>query len=220
MGGKTASDKSQDGCESTILSYLRDANRPYSINDIHNNLQKTEGFSKSQVAKAVDNLVVAQKVKEKVYGKAKIFFVDQAQLEQVDDEQRKKMDEKLALLHQRINLLCAEMRPKEIKLSQLKRGLTLAQIREKAAALKKDNEQCENKLESLAAQENKVDPAEHERVKKRRRELIKEWKQRKRMAVEVVEALQQGVELPRAQLLEAVGIETDEDAGVSVPKIA
>ena len=50
--------------QQAVYKYLRDQNRPYSVNDIVLNLHKEHG--KTAVQKAVDNLVAEGKVMEKV----------------------------------------------------------------------------------------------------------------------------------------------------------
>ena len=56
MGGSKT-----DGVEQAVLDYLLAQNRPYSTNDVVQNLHNTHG--KSAVQKALDCLVAAKKVR-------------------------------------------------------------------------------------------------------------------------------------------------------------
>jgi len=54
-----------------VLKYLKTQNRPYSANDITQNLHKE--FGKTAIQKALDELASSQQIKEKVYGKQKVY---------------------------------------------------------------------------------------------------------------------------------------------------
>uniref|UniRef100_A0A8K9V9I4 Homologous-pairing protein 2 homolog n=1 Tax=Oncorhynchus mykiss TaxID=8022 RepID=A0A8K9V9I4_ONCMY len=60
-----------------IFAYLNEKNRPYSAQDVFNNLQKQHGLGKTAVVKAMEQLALEGKIKEKTYGKQKIYFADQ-----------------------------------------------------------------------------------------------------------------------------------------------
>uniref|UniRef100_A0A8C3V1Q9 Homologous-pairing protein 2 winged helix domain-containing protein n=1 Tax=Catharus ustulatus TaxID=91951 RepID=A0A8C3V1Q9_CATUS len=53
------------------------ANRPYSAQDAFGNLQREHGLSKAAVVKALEQLAQQGRIREKVYGKQKIYFADQ-----------------------------------------------------------------------------------------------------------------------------------------------
>lgn len=54
-----------------VLKYLADTNRPYSANDITQNLNKK--FGKTEILRALDALVSKEQIMEKVYGKQKVY---------------------------------------------------------------------------------------------------------------------------------------------------
>lgn len=95
---------------SVILAYLNEKNRPYSAQDVFTNLQKQHGLGKTvrwsethvaqplrvfaffvdtpwilwtlqAVVKAMELLALEGKIKEKIYGKQKIYFADQVQFD-------------------------------------------------------------------------------------------------------------------------------------------
>uniref|UniRef100_A0A3B4FTB4 Homologous-pairing protein 2 homolog n=1 Tax=Pundamilia nyererei TaxID=303518 RepID=A0A3B4FTB4_9CICH len=76
--------KAEDGFwAGVILAYLNEKNRPYSAQDVFSNLQKQHGLGKTAVVKAMELLALEGKIKEKIYGKQKIYFADQSLLPNV-----------------------------------------------------------------------------------------------------------------------------------------
>ena len=61
-----------------ILKYMTEQNRPYSATDVLNNLHKEIG--KTQVIKSLESLASSGSLAEKVYGKQKIYFLNQNNL--------------------------------------------------------------------------------------------------------------------------------------------
>lgn len=61
--------------ENSVLKYLQRVNRPYSVNDIVQNLHNE--VTKSAVQKVLDQLVSQGEVKEKCYNKQKIYTIAQ-----------------------------------------------------------------------------------------------------------------------------------------------
>ena len=70
-----ASKPSNKDPQQVVLKYMADQNRPYSTNDIVMNLRKE--FGKTAVQNALDNLVIKEKLTEKVNGKQKVYVINQ-----------------------------------------------------------------------------------------------------------------------------------------------
>ncbi|KAK3109125.1 hypothetical protein FSP39_023521, partial [Pinctada imbricata] len=81
-----------------VLDYLNRQNRPYSAIDICNNLHKE--FGKTAIVKACESLAEGSQIKEKVYGKQKVYVADQSQFPDVDDSEIKDMDKNIVTLTQ------------------------------------------------------------------------------------------------------------------------
>ncbi|CAI8032610.1 Homologous-pairing protein 2 homolog [Geodia barretti] len=64
---------------------------------------------------------------------------------------------------------------------------------------------------------DRVSPEECKKVTKAHTEAVRHWRKRKRMTTDIVNAILEGYPKSKKQLFEEVGIETDEDYGVSVP---
>ena len=66
-----------------VFSYLLKQNRPYSATDLHQNMGKDIG--KAGVTKALECLASDGKIKEKVYGKQRVYVIDQTQFQEVNE---------------------------------------------------------------------------------------------------------------------------------------
>lgn len=66
------------GATAILLRYLREQNRPYSAQDVFGNLQREHGLGKAAVVKALEQLAQQGHIREKAYGKQKVYFADQS----------------------------------------------------------------------------------------------------------------------------------------------
>ena len=69
-----------------VYEFLRDRNAPFNVQLLVDNLQ-TKKVKKSQVEKALATLVTEGKVTRKEFGKTKIYFLAQANLEKATTEE-------------------------------------------------------------------------------------------------------------------------------------
>ncbi|XP_013827621.1 PREDICTED: homologous-pairing protein 2 homolog isoform X2 [Capra hircus] len=74
------------GASGILLKYLQEQNRPYSAQDVFGNLQREHGLGKTAVVKALEQLAQQGKIKEKMYGKQKIYFADQKEIQELKKE--------------------------------------------------------------------------------------------------------------------------------------
>lgn len=80
-----------------IYKYLQDTNRPYSANDIMNNLHSEYG--KTAVQKALDQLAESGKVREKTYGKQKVYSIIQPDEENVQQSQLNELENEVIFIY-------------------------------------------------------------------------------------------------------------------------
>lgn len=76
----------------------------------------------------------------------------------------------------------------------------------------------QKKLQDLTENKVLVSKDEWDRVKKENGDMTKRWRKRRRMALDMLDAILEGYPHPKSHLYEQIGIETDEDAGVVLPK--
>ncbi|XP_065896703.1 homologous-pairing protein 2 homolog [Dysidea avara] len=199
-----------------ILKYLTEQNRPYSAVDILNNLHKE--FGKTCITRVLEQLAAAGKVKEKVYGKQKVYVVDQSQLADVDDKELTSMDKKITELQEKATAAKSKVKSMEAKLSSLKSSLTSEEAAKQLAEAEQDCTQFENRLTKIKSGKDHVSPEETEKIYGSNKEAVRQWRKRKRMAMDVINAILEGYPKSKKELYEEVGIETDEDYNVTIPQ--
>ncbi|XP_029945363.1 homologous-pairing protein 2 homolog [Salarias fasciatus] len=207
----------KDNGASLILAYLNEKNRPYSAQDVFCNLQKQHGLGKTAVVKAMELLALEGKIKEKTYGKQKIYFADQAQFQDVSEADLKAMDGQISALSAEVQSLTQSCRQLDAELKELNSSLTTEEM---VAEIKELRAECAGyraRLDKIRSATNHVTPQEKEKVYKDRDVYVKEWKKRKRLASDMINAILEGYPKSKKEFLDEVGVETDEDCKVAVP---
>ncbi|XP_073539688.1 homologous-pairing protein 2 homolog [Phyllobates terribilis] len=212
--------KSKDAAASgLILKYLNDQNRPYSTQDVFSNLQREHGLGKTAVVKAMELLAQQGKIKEKVYGKQKIYFADQDQFPNVSDTELKSLDVQISELSSKMQSVQQSCRQLETELKELNSSMTTEEMMKEIKELTQECSRYDEKLQKIKSATNHVTPAEKEKVYSERKQYGKEWRKRKRMATDIFEAILEGYPKSKKQFFEEVGIETDEEHNVTVPDV-
>ncbi|XP_073428424.1 homologous-pairing protein 2 homolog [Dendrobates tinctorius] len=212
--------KSKDAAASSlILKYLNDQNRPYSTQDVFSNLQREHGLGKTAVVKAMELLAQQGKIKEKVYGKQKIYFADQDQFPNVSDTELKSLDVQISELSSKVQSVQQSCRQLETELKDLNSSMTTEEMMNEIKELTQECSRHEEKLQKIKSATKHVTPEEKEKVYSERKQYSKEWRKRKRMATDIFEAILEGYPKSKKQFFEEVGIETDEEHNVTVPDV-
>ncbi|XP_031168734.1 homologous-pairing protein 2 homolog [Sander lucioperca] len=207
----------KDNGTTLILAYLNEKNRPYSSQDVFCNLQKQHGLGKTAVVKAMELLALEGKIKEKAYGKQKIYFADQSQFKDVNDADLKAMDSQISQLSAEMHSLNQSCRQLDSELKELSSSLTTEEVMSEIKALKAECSGYRARVEKIKSATNHVTPEEKEKVYKEQNAYVKEWKKRKRLASDMMNAILEGYPKSKKQFLDEVGVETDEDCKVVVP---
>uniref|UniRef100_A0A8B9S6V6 Homologous-pairing protein 2 homolog n=1 Tax=Apteryx owenii TaxID=8824 RepID=A0A8B9S6V6_APTOW len=182
-----------------LLRYLQEQNRPYSAQDAFGNLQREHGLGKAAVAKALEQLAQQGRIREKAYGKQKIYFADQEQLPAASDAELRGLDGNIAALSTEVQALQQSCRRMEAELKDLNGSMTTPEMAREVEELKKDCASYTEKLERIKSATNHVTPEEKEK------------------ATELFDAILEGYPKSKKQFFEEVGIETDEDHNVTLP---
>uniref|UniRef100_A0A493SXC6 Homologous-pairing protein 2 homolog n=2 Tax=Anatinae TaxID=2068716 RepID=A0A493SXC6_ANAPP len=206
-----------EGAAAVLLRYLREQNRPYSAQDVFGNLQREHGLGKAAVVKALEQLAQQGRIREKVYGKQKVYFADQEQLPAASDAELRGLDGEIAALSAQLQALQQGCRQMEAELRELSGSMTTPEMAREVEELRKDCAGYADKLERIKSATNHVTPEEKEKVCSEQRLYCKEWRKRKRMATELLDAILEGYPKSKKQFFEEVGIETDEDHNVTLP---
>ncbi|NXP56021.1 HOP2 protein, partial [Heliornis fulica] len=156
-------------------------------------------------------------VREKTYGKQKIYFAAQEQLPAASDTELRSLDEEIAMLSAKVQTLQQSCRQMEAELKELNSSMTTPEMAREIKELKTGCTSCMEKLERIKSATNHVTPEEKEKVCSEQKLYCKEWRKRKRMATELLDAILEGYPKSKKQFFEEVGIETDEDHNVTPP---
>ncbi|KAA8585332.1 hypothetical protein FQN60_004026, partial [Etheostoma spectabile] len=146
-----------------ILAYLNEKNRPYSSQDVFCNLQKQHGLGKTAVVKAMELLALEGKIKEKAYGKQKIYFADQSQFKDVNDADLKAMDCQISQLSAEMHSLNQSCRQLDSELKELNSSLTTEEVMSEIKALKAECSGYRARVEKIKSATNHVTPEEKEK---------------------------------------------------------
>ncbi|KFM71210.1 hypothetical protein X975_03617, partial [Stegodyphus mimosarum] len=192
-----------------VMDYLVVQNRPYSVIDIFNNLHKDH--SKAAIMKALEQLTAAGKIKEKTYGKQKIYFVDQSELPVAQDSDLKQMDAQISNLGLTLSEIQRMIKNAENHLATLNKSLTTEEAEAELNAVQKEIPLLKEKLSALESNSNHVRPEEREALHKDKIKYSKEWQKRKRLANDMIDAILEGYPKSKKELLEELSVETDED---------
>ncbi|NWJ02795.1 HOP2 protein, partial [Crypturellus undulatus] len=103
------------------------------------------------------------------------------------------------------------------ELRQLGGSLSTADMAREAQALRQDCAAYAERLQRIMAAANHVSPEEKEQVCREQQLYCREWRRRKRMATELLDAILEGYPKSKKQFFEEVGIETDEEHNASLP---
>ncbi|RWS24808.1 homologous-pairing protein 2-like protein [Leptotrombidium deliense] len=191
---------------SAILKYLTESNRPYSVNDIVNNLHKEYG--KAAVIKALEALVENGKVVEKIYGKQKVYIRDQSDLS-VPCELLSEMDTRINQLSQKLKELQDTFKQSNTEFDALNSSLSVKQLNEKIEFCEKQNSGLKvraDQIKEKVGNTNTIDfNSSHDEMKRRK----VAWNTRKRIANTLLSALMDGCPTDKKALMEEIGVEED-----------
>lgn len=201
-----------------VYKYLKNQNRPYSANDIVQNLHKE--FGKTVVQKALDQLTQDEKIKEKVYGKQKVYCIIQE-----NDTDPSKLQEDISQMDQKINDLQEKftanddrIKATESELKNFQNSLTTDEARAEKNRLTKEVEKLKAKLKDLQENSVPISAETKEKIEKEHEKNMKAYKKRKRICMDIVNSIMEGYPKKKKDLLEEVGIETDEEVGCVLGK--
>ncbi|KAI6649421.1 hypothetical protein LOD99_11786 [Oopsacas minuta] len=199
-----------------VLAYLRKQNRPYNAQDITSNLNKEVG--KTSVQRALDLYVTENKVKEKVYNKTKVYCIEQSTMPNLSDSEMKELDNEISNCEDKIQTLKGSIKALESEIKTVSNSLSLEDTKLK---VKETIELCtdlETRLNTIKSSGGKqITPTEKSRIQKQHSGNIGHWKKRKRLASDMLDQILENYPKSKRELLDEIGIETDEEHNVKIP---
>lgn len=74
------------------------------------------------------------------------------------------------------------------------------------------------KLSDLQENQVLISKEEKDKINSENEKMVKMWRKRRRMAMDILDAILEGYPKKKKDLFDDIGIETDEDVGVKLPK--
>lgn len=204
---------SKNNAKEAVLKYLKSQNRPYSANDITQNLHKEYG--KTAIQKALDDLSQEEKIREKVYGKQKVYSAVQDDSgggnPSTMDSDLTELDSKIVDLTSKLKLAEQELKQNEIELKDLENQPTTEEAVKEKNELESVVNKLSEKIDKLSQTTVKISPNDRDAIYKDNEKYMKEYRKRKRICMDIVNSILENYPKPKKTLLEEVGIEADED---------
>lgn len=191
-----------------IIDYLKTENRPFSANDIFSNLSIDGG--KTAMTRALLQLVSDDKVKEKTYGKQKVYYINQNVFNDLETDCLQSMDAKISELSNTLNSLQKQIKMSEAVLEDLTKSLPTEKVEAELIAVKTEISVLKDKLQSLESKAVSIDPKEKKNLCEKKEMCLKVYKRRKRLANNVIDAILEGYPKSKKQLLEELGVEEND----------
>lgn len=196
----------ETGEEGAILTYMVEQNRPYSFQNILDNLKGQ--IKKTSGLKAAEHLVSAGKLQGKDFGKARIYLPNQALLPTPDQPTLDRLDEAIHLKTQDLVILKQEVRTATQSLRDLSSQMSDDQL---AQAL----DQLRSELAAKRAKAVQIQAGEMPQISVTDRQAVEEKLKvanayevkRRRLAKDMLNTLAESSEMKLADLRVKLGLD-------------
>ncbi|KAG6943942.1 hypothetical protein JG688_00017355 [Phytophthora aleatoria] len=204
--------KAEDA-EAAVLDYMRKTNRPYSLLNVFENMHRA--IAKPSLTKLLDNLVAKEELVSKTYGKAKIYYMNQNNLPVPSEEERLAIEEQIKTVTSECTASEQELKSAEATLSGITSQISDADLDAALKQLEEEAATLETKVETLDQPGRvPVSPGRKDALKRKFTKYRTAWVARKRIAMDGVNQIADGMEKKTKAVLDLVGVETDEEAGI------
>lgn len=219
MATKKKAKVSGDEAQTTVLEYLTAQNRPFNNKMVFENLHGAVG--QAQVTKIMDDLSASGELNKKENGKQKVYWAsqeteaikaltgaDSAASAAALDAEAQSAKEQATEHKAKADAVMAENKRLSAQPGDAEAAELIAKLTEETAKM-------EERLKGLRESTVKVSREDFEAAEKVYAETKAAWKKRKRLCKDVVSALGEGSGQSFAELAEEVGLETDEQVGIT-----
>ncbi|ETN86136.1 Tat binding protein 1(TBP-1)-interacting protein [Necator americanus] len=182
-------------------------NRPYSANDVYSNLRQE--FSKALVVKVLDASVTSGVLKEKVIGKQKIYYTNQDNLEKCDESAIAEYDAKVDKLSEKLAALSSRHKELQNELKTLSSTETTERLSELTTELKEKIKHLKAELAKWESTDQDAVLEESRKTMELEASLSKMLVKRKRIALEMLNAISENSPMTKQELVDRIGIELE-----------
>lgn len=156
-------------------------------------------------------------ITEKINGKQKVYAPKQDQFGEYDENEVKKIDEKIRLSQEKLKQLQETLKTQDAELRNVNSTLTTEDAKARLEDLTSKCNKYQERIKNIKSASNHVTPEEKDKIYKEHKLYVQSWRKRKRMATEILNSILEGYPKPKKQLFEDIGIETDEEYGAVIP---
>ncbi|XP_050541380.1 homologous-pairing protein 2 homolog [Daktulosphaira vitifoliae] len=199
-----------------VYKFMVTGNRPYSANDVFSNLQK-HNVGKAAVDKALDQLVKDNKIFVKIYGKQKVFCVIQPDTTLDNQKEIERLDEELLKTNEKLKDVEQKLKKSEVEVKMLKNTYSIKEAENMITELNKSITELKSKLDEVSKNKVCMSEKDKEKIKFNHEKVIKEYRKRKRICMDVLDSILENCPKTKKALFEEIGIETDES--VKMPSL-
>ncbi|OQR97013.1 pairing protein 2 family protein [Achlya hypogyna] len=204
---------SQSQAEGEVVKYMRQTNRPYSVLNVFENLHRRIG--KVMLQKILDALAEKGDIKVKTYGKSQIYYYNQEKLPPPCAATLARTEEAIEAVSGEVQELERALKEAESILHGLSNQMTDAELTQQLS-------EHTAQAETLSAAVTRLDDPTRAPVAPEKKKAATAkfttyrmgWIKRKRIVMEAVDQIAEGMEKKRKDVLDLVGVETDESAGI------
>lgn len=187
-----------------VLEYLERISKPDNLQGISNCLID---YGKSDVMKALAKLVENERVIEKAYGKQKIYFANQKQLNKGKQVDEAELNRLLAEKRDALRLVESQIKQKENQLKEFDGKLSRENFEKEMAAIRAKMDAAQAELDEEEKKRSEKEQIENKHKNLSFEKVSSECRKRKRITKDIIESLLEFQPKSKKQLLEEIGIE-------------
>lgn len=205
-----------DAAESAVFHYMKQQNRPYSAADVFLNLHKVHG--KTAVIKAMEALAASGKLVEKIYGKSKIYVINQNEFPVASGDEIGAMDKNIEEITKKSAIIQSELKSLKAELKLYLNTFTTEEANSEVEKLKSEIMSLKARLDMARNAMHDISEQDRKDIKRNHTTFTTLWRKRKRMTTDLMNAVLEGYPKSKKTFIEEVGIETDEEYKVTMPQ--
>ena len=199
-----------------IAEYMEAQNRPYSVQNLIDNLQGR--IKKTQTQRICDELVADKILVLKEYGKAKIYVINQDLYPDTSTEDLEKLDDQIKVRKEEMDKFQAQLKELQAEFKKITVEPTNQELDDMIKKLEKEESELSKKVSVFENKKTKtISEEDMKKIEQKCKVYETEWKKRKRGCMDMINTISDGMDKNKKDLIEEIGIETDEDLGVTCP---
>ena len=199
-----------------IAEYMEAQNRPYSVQNLIDNLQGR--IKKTQTQRICDELVADKILVLKEYGKAKIYVINQDLYPDTSTEDLEKLDDQIKVRKEEMDKFQAQLKELQAEFKKITIEPTNQELDDMIKKLEKEESELSKKVSVFENKKTKtISEEDMKKIEQKCKVYETEWKKRKRGCMDMINTISDGMDKNKKDLIEEIGIETDEDLGVTCP---